>query len=138
MAAVEINKNPSRRDLLIFGLLFVAFAGILGAVAQWRWHAPTVARGIWAIGAVISLGYFLVPPLRRPIYLGWVYLTFPIGFVVSHILLAIVFYAVVTPIGLILRLLGRDPMKRKFDPSQKSYWIPIDPDPAPERYFRQY
>ena len=137
MAVIAINKNPSRRDLMIFGLLFLAFAGVVGFMFLWRAHAPGVARGVWIAGAVITAIFFAVPPLRKPIYFGWIYATYPIGFVISHVVLAIVYYGVFAPIGLVRRLFGRDPMTRRFDPSAKSYWVEHDPHKSVERYFHQ-
>jgi hypothetical protein len=71
-------------------------------------------------------------------YIGWMYLAFPIGWTVSHVLLAVTYYLVLTPIGLIMRAVGRDPMRRRLDPEAKSYWIEHRPDRDPSRYFRQY
>ena len=137
MAVIPINKNPSRRDLTIFGWLFLAFAGVVGLMFLWRAHAPGVARAVWIAGAVITAVFFAVPPLRKPIYLAWIYVTYPIGFVLSHVILAIVYYLVFTPIGLVMRLFGHDPMTRRFDRSAKSYWVEHDPHTSVERYFHQ-
>ena len=137
MAVIQINKNPSRRDLMIFGWLFLAFAGVVGLMFLWRAHAPEVARAVWIAGAAITAVFFAVPPLRKPIYLGWIYLTYPIGFVISHVILGLVYYVVFTPIGLVMRLFGHDPMTRRFDRSAKSYWIEHDPHKSVERYFHQ-
>lgn len=137
MAVIQINKNPSRRDLTIFGLLFLAFAGLVGWMFLWRAHAPVVARAVWIAGAAITAVFFAVPPLRKPIYLGWIYATYPIGFVLSHVLLALIYYGVFTPIGVVMRLLGNDPMARRFDRSAESYWIAHDPHKSVERYFHQ-
>ena len=62
------------------------------------------------------------------IYLGMAYAAFPIGLVISHAILAAVYYAVLTPIGLLMHLVGRDPMRRRFDPQAESYWIERKPD----------
>lgn len=137
MGVIEINKNPSRRDLMIFGLLFLAFAAIVGALFEWRTHAPGAARAVWIAGGAITALFFLAPPLRKPIYLGWSYVTFPIGFVLSHVILGFVYYVVFTIGGLGMRLAGKDPMTRKFDKAAKSYWSPHDPGTSVERYFRQ-
>ena len=137
MPVIEINRNPSRRDLRIFGALLLVFAGVVGALLHWRWHAPGAARAVWIAGAVLVGLYFGVPPLRRPIYLGWIYVTFPIGFVLSHVILGLVYYGVFTPMGLIMRLVGHDPMRRKMDRAAKSYWVAHDPHRSMERYFRQ-
>ena len=137
MALIEINKNPSRRDLIVFGLLFLLFAGVIGAGLYFRRGAHEAGRIVWFAGAAITALYFAIPPLRRLLYLGWIYATFPIGFVVSHVILAAVFYLVVTPIGLLMRLVGNDPMHRRWDRAAKTYWVEHDPHRNPARYFRQ-
>ena len=63
--------------------------------------------------------YYAIPNVRRLLYLGWMRVFYPIGWVVSHLLLAIVYYLVLTPIGLVMRLFGGDPMHRGFDRSAK-------------------
>ena len=50
------------------------------------------------------------------------YAAYPIGWVVGHVMIGVVFFTVVTPIGLLMRALGRDPLQRKFDASRTSYW----------------
>ena len=62
---------------------------------------------------------------------------FPIGWTVSHLLLGSIFYLVITPIGLLLRALGHDPMERKFDREAKTYWIEHERAET-ARYFRMY
>lgn len=137
MALVEVNKNPSTRELRVFGLLLLVFAGVVGALLRWKANAPDAARVVWIAGAGLVAVYFVVPPLRRPIYLAWIYATLPIGWVVSHALLAAVYYGIFTPVGLVMRLFGRDTMARRFDPAARSYWVEHDPSKDPQRYFRQ-
>lgn len=137
MAVIEMNKNPSRRELLVFGLVMLAFAGVVGAIFHWRLHAPDTARGIWITGGALTVIHYAIPPLRRLLYLGWMYATFPIGFVLSHVILGIVYYGVFTPIGVIMRLVGYDPLTLRSRPGSKSYWVEHDPHQNVERYFRQ-
>jgi hypothetical protein len=66
------------------------------------------------------------------------YAAFPIGWVVSHVMLALIYYGVMTPIGLVMRLLGRDPLKRKLDRSADTYWEPREPIANSKRYFQQF
>ena len=82
--------------------------------------------------------YFVVPPLRRSVYLGWLYAAYPIGFVVSHVILGAIYYLVFTPIGLLLRAAGKDPMQRAFDRNAKTYWVEHDPHADARRYLRQF
>ena len=84
---------------------------------------------------VLSL---LAPAANRPLYVALVLITYPIGVVLSHVLLAVVFFGVITPVGLFFRLVGRDPLRRRFDPQAESYWVPYRPPDSMERYFRQF
>ena len=138
MAMIEINKHPSRKELLWFGLLFLLFFGIIGGLIYWKFQAPTVAYRIWIGAAVVAGIYFIFPPVRRPLYLAWMYAAFPIGLVISSLVMVLIFYAVVTPIGLILRLMGRDSLCRALDPGADTYWTERDIDAPHGRYFRQF
>jgi hypothetical protein len=100
--------------------------------------APMVAYVFWGIGAVSTLLSLMAPGLNRYLYAGLTLLTFPIGFILSHVLLGIVFYFVITPVGVVMRLLGRDPLERTFDPEASTYWVDHVEPKSVEEYFRQY
>jgi hypothetical protein len=139
MGLIALKTDPTRRELRMFALLWVPLFGGLFALLLWyrsgRWVAPAVIAG--AAAAIALLG--LVRPAGvRPIFLGLIYLTAPIGWVVSHAVLALVYYCVVTPIGLALRALGRDPLQRRFDPRRDSYFEPITRRRRPADYLRQF
>jgi hypothetical protein len=136
---IRINRNPSPRDLRWFGLVLGAFFGVAGLLAGWRFDAPGVGRGLWVAGAGLAAVYYAVRPLRRAMFVGWMALVFPIGWTVSHVLLGAAYYFVLTPVGLLLRVLGRDPLRRRFEPGSATYWIEHRPDEGGvERYFRQF
>lgn len=103
----------------------------------WRYNHATAA-GILAVVALIGGCTGMAKPnLMKPIFVGWMILAFPIGWTVSLILLALIFYLVIAPIGLILRLVGHDPLKlRKLQVN--SYWESRKNLQAPERYLKQY
>lgn len=138
MAIVTINLKPSASDLRWFGVIFALFFAIVGGFVRWRFGAPTAGTAIWLAAAGITLLYYTLSPLRRPLYLGWMYLAFPIGWVVSQVVLALVYYVVVTGTGLAMRLLGRDAMQRRFEPNTQSYWVEHRPNEDRARYFRQF
>ena len=138
MALIELNKAPSRRELLVFGALFALFFGLIGGFISWKFEAPTVAYVVWSIAAAITIVFYALPPIRKPIYLAWIHLAFPIGWVISHVAMALIYYLVFTPIGLIMRLFGRDPMERRFDRGAETYWTPHQPSEDSARYFRQF
>jgi len=135
---IKINRQPSAKDLFWFGLLLPLFVAILGAILRWQWGLPTAAWVVWIVGGVLAALFALVPPLRRPLYVGWMLAVFPIGWLVSHVVLGVVFYIVLTPIGLLMRLVGRDPLHRRFDRQARSYWIERHKEIDSSRYFRQF
>jgi hypothetical protein len=137
VAVVEINKNPSRRDLWVFGVGLPVFAGIIAAL-RWRRGHTASAEVLCVLGLALLLVFIAVPGARRHLYVGWMYAVFPIAFTVSHAVLAVLYFLVLTPVGLLMRLLGRDPMQRRFDRAAATYWTPHTPAADTERYFRQY
>ena len=135
---IDLKTSFSRRELLWFGPLFALFAALIGGIAMGKFEAPGVAKWIWLISAAIVAIYYVVPPLRKPIFVAWLAAVFPIGWIVSHVLLSVVFYLVVLPIGLLLRLFGYDALKRRLEPEAESYWIEREAREDPRRYFRQF
>jgi len=137
MGLIKIH-HPSRRDLHVFGLMGVVFFGLIGGLVWWKSKALGVPTTIWVVGGVLFLCYYAVPSSRLFIYYGWMKLTYPIGWVVSHVLLLVSYYLVITPIGLIMRAFGHDAMHRTVDPDAPTYWVEHTPNDDRNRYFRQF
>ena len=133
----DVKKDFSPRELLWFGPLFGLFAGLVGLVLIRRLNLVGTAQVIWCATGVLIAAYYLLPSIRKPTYKAWLYTVFPIGWTVSHTLLGVIFYLVLTPIGLLMKVCGYDPMQRRFDPSAKTYWIDREPTVDYQRYFRQ-
>ena len=138
MALIELRINPTARDLKWFGLILLAFFGVVGVLVWRATDSLAWPQLIWGAAALVSLTYYLVQPLRRSMYVGWSYVTYPIGWVVSHVLMAIVFFGLFTVVGLLMRLLGYDPMARTFDRSATTYWVRHEDQSDDSYYFRQY
>jgi Saxitoxin biosynthesis operon protein SxtJ len=120
-----------------FGLVF-AGAFLLIALAPLRHgHAPRWwAFGVAAVFALIAL---LNPMLLTPLNRLWIKLGVLLGRVVSPIALGILFYGILTPIGAVIRLTGKDPLRLKLDPNADSYWIARKPPgPAPDSMINQF
>jgi len=138
MAVIEINRNPSRRQLNQFGVIWMVFLAVFGLVAWFRLERHTAATVVWALAVIVPVAGWIVPALMRLVFLGLSYAAFPIGFVVSHLVLVAVYYLVLTPVGLALRIFRYDPMHRALEPDRSSYWIERESEPDPKQYFRQY
>ncbi len=133
---MEINKDPNQRQLLWFGILLGPFVALLGGVFQYRWGTGPAAA-VWIVGGLLTLAYLSVRRLRKKIFLGWMYAVYPIGWTVSHAVLALVFFGLLLPIGRLMRWRGHDPLDRR-SPSRDSYWAHRNSKSGVERYFKQF
>lgn len=147
MALVELNLNPDKKQLRTFGVIGLF---VFGALAAWAWRTgtlmgfsleggqPIVIRTLGVLAAFCGLCSLVFPSGNRPLFVVLSLITLPIGFVVSHLILFTMYFVVMTPIGLLLRLSGRDPLARSLDRSQNSYWGQRTTQPPVDRYFRQF
>jgi hypothetical protein len=135
---LDVNWNPSRRELRQFAGLCLVFGAAVGGLILYRGGSWSVALTIWAVAAMVAALGLASPTLMRPIYMGWMAAAYPIGWTVSHFVLAVTFYLVVTPIGLLLRLAGREPLGRRPHGSAGSYWIRHEPPRDAASYFKQF
>lgn len=130
-------REPTSRDLTILAALFLVIPGAIGGYLLWK--------GAWSgyvwivVGVVLGLSR-LIPPLFRKIYQLWIGFSIILGYFISRIVLTIIFFLLITPMGLIMRLAGKDPMERKWDPNASTYWLPKehDQDTSIERYEKQF
>jgi hypothetical protein len=134
----SVRIEPSSKDLNILALIFLVIPGLIGAYTLF-WKGSSSGYVWIGAGAVLCLAR-VIPSLFRGIYHFWVGLSVIMGFFVSRILLTIIFFLVIMPLGLIMRVTGRDPMDRKWDPDAASYWIKREQesDTSMERYGKQF
>jgi len=123
-----MEPAATRKELRQFGLLVGAIFTVIGL-----W--PLVFRGeplrLWAIGIgglLIAFGGIL-PQLLAPVHKGWMWVGHILGWINTRILLGIVFYALVTPIGLVFRLMGKDTMRQTLSESSQTYRVVRSPRP---------
>jgi hypothetical protein len=140
---MNTHEDLSRRDEVIgpsdrsFGLVFTAIFGILGLLPLWHGRTPRV----WAL---ILAGILLLVSILRPSVLHvanrlWMRFGLLLSRVVNPVVMGLLFYVVVTPIGLIRRMSGSDPLKLRFDSQTPSYWLARKPPgPAPDTMARQF
>lgn len=138
MPLIEINKSPSPRELRWFGVVVLAFGGLVSGVIYARSHGAIASWALLAVAALIAGVYYAVPATRQPIYLAWMFAFLPLGMVMSLVLLAAIYFLIFTPIGLVMRLVRRERVPRQFDRRAKSYWIKRPAPRPPASYFRQF
>jgi len=138
MALIDINWSPSKRELRFFAGMLLVFLAVIGGLVLKNTGSIQTASYVWIPGAVIGLVGLALPGEIRWLYVGWIVAAFPIGWTVSHLLLAIIFYLLLTPLGIIMRLFGYDPMHRQWDPDAGSYWVVRRSKTDAAHYFRQF
>lgn len=133
---IEPQWHPDAKRLRQFAIVSLFGFGAIAALA-WRAHgAGWLAASLAAFGAFVCLAGLVRPEWIRPVYVMLLAFSLPIGWVVSGVLLRIVFYGVVTPLGLLFRVFGRDPLQL-HRPPRDSYWQDHDVPDDPAGYFRQ-
>ncbi len=115
--------DTSRKALRTFGWQIGGIFLLIGGVLAWHWGAfGTLVMILLGLGGVLLVVGLSFPAALRPIYKLWMGLALVLGFVMSHVLLAVVFFGLVTPIGLVMRLFGHDPLSRRVAPPGGTYW----------------
>lgn len=144
---VEIDFDPDRRTLRQFGFIALAGFGLIALLAWNEWlifsfglgeARPWVAGISGGLGLLAAFFGLVYPPANKPIFVGLAILTFPIGFVLSYVIMGTLFYGLIGPVGLVFRMIGRDSMNRSYEPDAESYWSDYRGARPREHYFRQF
>jgi hypothetical protein len=150
MALLQVNWHPDKGQLRGFAGLWILFFGAIGVYRAWTggafhteipigWHDPwRVPLLFWALAAGVGGLGVIAPALMRPIYVAWMVLAFPIGWAVSHVILAVIYFGLFSLIGLVFKLMGRDALGLALDRSASTYWVHRPPTAEADRYFRQF
>jgi len=132
----DIQFNPSEKTLRQFGGLFLIVFGVLAIFEALVRHHPRLALVYGALSLVLGPLGLIRPAALRPIWVAWSVVAFPIGWAVSMVFLAMLFYGLFTPIALVFRMMGRDPLTLR--PAKvRSYWRPKVAARDKRQYFRQ-
>ncbi len=140
----EVNWNPGPREQHKFALsLVIGFPCIavvllvLGWLRGKGWNLPLVAV-VGGGGLAVGLLLLALPQIARPFYVCWYFVACCIGTVVGNLALGIVFFVLVTGLGLLMRALGRRPVRKTFDKRAATYWQDAEQVDDPNRYYRQF
>jgi Saxitoxin biosynthesis operon protein SxtJ len=119
-----------------FGLTFAAAFAALGAISLWR----GLGHGAWELA--LAVGFLTVaafaPAMLGPLNRAWAWVGRALNSVISPLLILVLFYGVVTPVGLAMRAVGKDPLRLRRDPHCSSYWIDCREDSRTSDMRRQF
>jgi hypothetical protein len=127
-------EGPTDRS---FGLVFASVFALVAAYFAWRGNAW------WPASLVLSIAFLTLalarPSLLAPLNWLWTRLGLLIGAVVAPIVMAIIYFGLITPMGLLARILGKDFLRLRTNPAAKSYWLARqDQEATPERLRDQF
>jgi hypothetical protein len=125
MEHIEVTKKTLRQ----FGLMV---GGVFLLIGLWPfvWRQESVR--LWAVvpGSLLAVAGLVVPTVLKQVYQGWMWVGHIMGWVNTRIILGVLFYGVVTPMGMVMKLTGRDPMRRGYEPDALTYRVVRQPRPA--------
>ena len=125
------------KGLREFGFIMAgAIAALFGLFLPWWFDKPWPVWP-WALSGVFVVWALAVPATLRPVYRGWMHFGRVMGRIVTPLILSATFFIAILPTGLVMRALGKDPMRRRFDPQAESYLIESEPSPR-ERLERPF
>ena len=111
------NKGLRKFGFTTGAIIVVLFA----AFFPWVFDAARMPMWPWILAGLLWVPALLMPSILRPVYTTWMKIGHGIGWVNTRIILGVLFYTLVLPMGLIMRLFGKDPMTRKLDKTVPSY-----------------
>lgn len=138
MAFVKIKWKPTPRDLRIFGLVLPGSLALVGSLFFFVLGKQGFACVLWGFGALTFVTAITGTRLGWPCYYLWMGFVYTISQVMGYSILTLIYYLVVTPIGLLGRLLGRDRLLRRRQNDVTSYWLDSPDATSAERIEKQY
>lgn len=134
-----IDRSP--KALRSFGTSVGPVLLLIGIVVLWQneWHPSVTFYVLVSIGGALILLGLVRPAVLKPLHIVWMGLALLLGFIMTRVVLTVVFYLAVTPIGVVLRALDKDPLQRTVDKEAETYWVPkVYDDPSPSRLEKYY
>jgi len=138
--AKELGKlEQDDKSLKKFAISISVVLIVVGALIYFKGNHPDRAFALWGFSTGLFLLGFALPKMLKPAHKLWMGLAFVMGWFMSRLILTVLFYGVVTPIGLLMRVTGKDILNMKIDKNTPSYWIRRDKGEfVKDRYLRLF
>lgn len=139
MAFAKINWKPQPRELRIFGVTLLVALGLVGSLFYFALGKAGFAYFLWSFGGVSFLTAVTGTKIGMPCYLTWMSFVFVMSTIIGYSALVLIYFLVVTPLGILAKLTGRDKLNlRDQKKDVTSYWEPVTARTVASRFERQY
>ncbi|PKN20260.1 MAG: hypothetical protein CVU71_00225 [Deltaproteobacteria bacterium HGW-Deltaproteobacteria-6] len=116
------NIKGVKSDWKKFGITMGIILALIGSYLLWKKN--NYFEYLFFIAAAFLISGLMLPVVLKPVYKAWMALAVVMGFIMTKVIMAFIFFLIVTPIGLIARLTGKKFLDMKLDKTAKSYWMP--------------
>jgi len=113
---IKSEKSDLRKFGITVGIILMIIAGFL------FWKEKESFQTLLTIGVVLCVLGIAIPAILKPIYWAWMIFATILGWVMTRVILSLIFYVIITPIGIISRFFGKQFLELKYDKSMGSYW----------------
>lgn len=120
------KADKTKKELRKFGITVSIPMLLIGTFLWWKDSGAAVY--VFSIGVALVVAGLLAPGTLKHVELIWMKLAAVMSFIMTRVILTLAFFFVITPFGLLLRMMGKDLLQMKIDERQDSYWVPVEED----------
>ena len=133
---VDIASTKEQRK---FGFVMGAAITVLGLVRWWLHGFAELPVYFFSVAAAFAVLGLVAPRILKPVFYLWIRFGLAMNWLVTRLVLLIAFWITIVPTRVLIRLFGKDPLKREFLPDASSYWEDAEEQPdTMERYLKQF
>lgn len=120
------KTGKTNKDLRKFGITMAVACAVFGGLFWWQ------DKSVWTyffyVAGAFLLSGLAVPRALAPIEWAWMKMAHAMGIVMTNVILILTYFLAITPIAILMKVFGKDPLNRKFDRDAASYWEAVDPE----------
>lgn len=132
------SQTITKKQLRTFGITLTVFLSVIGLIHFLKGNISS-QYWFWAVAAGILLVTLLTPLVIKPIYRGAMFIAHLLGWINTRIILGLIYYLLFSPVSLVMKIIGRDPLQRQLNKEVKTYWkIREKIARSKDQYLRQF
>ncbi|MGA2554060.1 MAG: SxtJ family membrane protein [Smithella sp.] len=115
------NIKGDKSDWRKFGITMGIILAVMGFYLLWK--GKNYAEYIFALAAAFFIPGLVIPSALKLVYKAWMVMSVIMGFIMTRVIMVFIFYMIVTPIGFVASIIGKNFLDMKIDKTAKSYWM---------------